>query len=152
MMLPDSAFSSTEFAWRILVVENDPTQRASLMELLRGWKYKVYEVPENELQSGKTDRDQFLLNNAILKLEEYHCDLLLVDLRLDSDENKEDSSGGDLAKAILQVYPGLKIVFRSGYAVPHSLSDWPCVGKGDGAEALKRIIEDTLVQIHIADQ
>lgn len=152
MMLPDFAFSSTEFAWRILVLENDPTQRASLIELLRGWNYEVYEVSENKPQPGKTDRDQFLLDDALRTIEEYHCHLLLVDLRLDSDENKEDFSGGELAKALLQVYPGLKIVFRSGYAVPRSLSDWPCVGKGDGAEALERIIEDTLAQIQIANR
>lgn len=151
MMLPDSALSSTEFAWRILVLENDPTQRASLIELLRGWNYEVCEVSVKP-QPGKTDRDQLLLDDALRAIGEYHCHLLLVDLRLDSDENREDSSGADLAKAILQVYPGLKIVFRSGYAVPRSLSDWSCVGKGDGAEALKRIIEDTLAQMQMANQ
>lgn len=150
MMLPDSAFSSTEFAWRILVFENDPTQRASLIELLRGWNYEVYEVWEDKLCPGKMDHHQFLLDNALRTMEEYNCHILLVDLRLNSDENKEDFSGGELAKALLQVYPGLKIVFRSGYALPRSLSDWPCVGKGDGAEALKNAIEDTLAQIQLA--
>ena len=137
--------------FRILVVENDPVQRASLVDILQGLQYEVYaaEVPE-----GTRDAHQALLDDARHKAHSHRCHLAIVDMRLKDDNEPSDTSGLALVAALA---PTVSII-RSGHGdrktVRAALKSPPeppqrafdFVGKEDGPEALHIAIKDAVTQ------
>lgn len=144
MTLSDRNHSDSSRKWRILIVENDPKQRVNLTDLLGGWGYQVVEV---ETQEDAQDHYQALLADALRKSYEHQFHILLVDMRLESDEDRRDCTGAILAMELISRNPLLRVIIRSSYPRPVSLEDWQYIGKGDGAEALKEIIEKTLASL-----
>lgn len=138
--------------FRILVVENDPVQRANLVDLLQGWQYEVYaaEVPE-----GAEDKHQALLDDARRKAHTHRCHLAIVDMRLKDDNESTDTSGLAL---VPELAPTVSII-RSGYGsvqtVRAALKSPPevprraynFIDKGERTEELKRVIEEAAEEI-----
>ncbi|MFZ2488463.1 MAG: response regulator [Anaerolineae bacterium] len=149
--MPDFTQPSFSPAWRILVVENAPDQRADVVALLRSWGYEVWTA---HAEPNAPDHHIALSRHAHQQLQDHTCHLVLMDLRLKSDEDPEDFSGEDLAQALLEAYPDVKIIFHSGYAQPRVLKGWPCFNKGGATEVLKETIEQLLLcpQPHTQDQ
>lgn len=134
--------------WRVLVVENDPKQRADQVACLVGWGYGVF-VAEAQLEAE--DVYQSLRTAAFQKARDYHCHIVLVDQRLESDISRTDNSGLRLAEELTAALPPLHAIVLSGYAKApiwtSSRSFCRYVGKEAGPEALKLAIEETITQI-----
>lgn len=144
MTFPDCVSSNPIHQWRIMVVENDLKQRSNLSDLLAGWGYEVIEAEGLE---GSEVYHESLTNDVFAKADSHHCHVLIIDIRLESDEDERDCSGGELARQLVAKYPLLHVIFRSGYPRPASLANWRFVGKGDGAEALRLLVEETVAHI-----
>jgi PAS domain S-box-containing protein len=100
----------------ILVVEDDPRVRRVTMERLKELGYETIEA-----QNGAT---------ALALLEGgVDIDLLFTDIIMPGGMN-----GGELATAVRERFPGLKILFTSGYAEPELLRNGP----GEDAHWLKK--------------
>ena len=95
MTLSDCIQGSLASQWRVLIVENDPKQRADQVENLRGWGYEVFVA---EAQTDAEDAYQSLRADAIQKARAHHCHVVLVDQRLRSDASPDDISGVELAE------------------------------------------------------
>jgi PAS domain S-box-containing protein len=82
----------------ILVVEDEEEVRKLAVEILRRQRYKVLEAAQGEA--------------ALLVCEEYKkpIDLLLTDVVMPG------LNGPDLARRMKYLYPGLKVIFMSGYS------------------------------------
>ena len=130
---------------RILVVENDPQQRADLIETLRAWPCEYFAA---EPFFSAEDPSAGLLEDAKSKARRYRCHLALVDLRLKDDNDLHDTSGLAL---VAELAPTLSIIL-SGYLdrqIVKTAPDLdgppqrPCdfVGKEDGPDALWRAIQ-----------
>lgn len=137
--------------FRILVVENDPAQRANLVDILQGWQYEVYiaEVPE-----GAQDAHQALLDDARHKAHIHRCHLAFVDMRLKDDNELTDTSGLAL---VSELAPTVSII-RSGHGNVKTVNEalapedkhrrdvplraYRFIEKSDGPEMLQRVIED----------
>lgn len=131
---------------RVLLVEDDPQQRANSVDLLAGWHYEVYVagVPE-----GAVDAHKALLEDAKQKARAHRCHLAIVDMRLNVDSDEPDTSG---LKLVPDLVPTVSII-RSGYGDRKTVRDalnpsldvperaYDFVGKEEGAEALKNVIE-----------
>lgn len=138
--------------FRILVVENDPVQRANLVDILQGWQYEVYaaEVPE-----GAEDAHQALLDDARHKAHTHRCHLAIVDMRLKDDNEPTDTSGltlvSELAPTVSIIrsghgdVPTVRAALKSPPEVPRRAYDF--VGKEEGAEKLKSVIEEAAEEI-----
>jgi CheY-like chemotaxis protein len=144
MTLSDCSQGSPAFQWRVLIVENDPKQRADQVENLRGWGYETFVA---EAQTDVEDAYQSLRADAIQKACAYRCHVVLVDQRLRSDASPDDTSGMELAEELAPLHS----IILSGYRRPSSLEQavvcWSYVGKEDGPEALKIAIEATIERI-----
>jgi len=81
----------------ILLVEDDNSVRSFAMEALKKYGYRVYESPDGE------EAFQFLTQKNI------NIDLLITDLIMPK------VNGIELAKNVLKIKPGLKMLFVSGY-------------------------------------
>jgi CheY-like chemotaxis protein len=147
MALPDPLRADAQCKGHVLVVENDPEQRANLLDLLTGWGY---EVSIAEAQANAADHHVSLREAVFQQARERTCHLLLIDMRLESDEAKEDNSGQKLAEQLVAEYPALRVIIRSGYREPPPPSQWLHIGKGDGAEELKLLIEKLLAHLQVA--
>lgn len=78
---------------RILVVENDPDTRSTHIGNMRKWGYEAYAA---EASADAEDQVEALLTDAKQKARRHQCHLALVDMRLQSDEKDDDTSGLDL--------------------------------------------------------
>lgn len=127
--------------WRVLIVENDPKQRDDHVQNLIGWGYEVYIA---EVLPDSEDAFDALRVDALRKCRSYKCHLALIDQRLQSDVNQQDSSGLTLADQL----EGAQCIILSGYPPPPPERDmssrWVRVGKQEGPERLKHVL-DTLV-------
>lgn len=131
----------------VLVVENDPQQRADHVANLEGWGYRVC-VAEVDLKVE--DRYAVLCQNALGLAAAQQCDLAMVDLRLQSDINPADETGVALA----QVLPVAGGVILSAYITPacDRLDDrWVCVGKQDGPEQLHAALAGLVARLFQSD-
>ncbi len=81
----------------ILVIEDDPDVRAMAARMLEGLGYRVIDVPETAIANN-------VLAGGIT------VDLVLSDVVLPG-----GTSGPEFAEEIRTTYPGLKIIFMSGY-------------------------------------
>lgn len=128
--------------WRVLVVENDPTQRDDHVQNLIGWGYEVYVA---EVLPGSEDAFDALRVDALRKCRSHECHFALIDQRLQSDVNQQDSSGLTLAEQL----EGAECIILSGYPPPLPERDmgsrWARVGKQEGPQKLKHIL-DTMVE------
>lgn len=88
---------------RVLVVDNDSTSRTLTRSLLTKWGY------EPILAMGVGDK---LMEDAKEKARSKCCVLALIDMRLHDDNNKDDSSGLNLAK---QLEEKVRCIIFSGY-------------------------------------
>ena len=144
MTLSDCVQGSLVSQWRVLIVENDPKQRADQVENLRGWGYEVFVA---EVQMDAEDAYLSLRSDAIQKARAHCCHVVLVDQRLRSDASPDDISGVELANELAPLHS----VVLSGYKRSSSLEQvtarWCYVGKEDGPEALKLAIEATIERI-----
>ncbi|MDP2331912.1 MAG: PAS domain S-box protein [Reyranella sp.] len=84
---------------RILVVEDDPGVRASVVRLLQGWGYAVSEAADGAA------------GVAAMEAAAQPCDLLLTDVIMPGPLN-----GKALADIVARRWPKTKIVFMSGYS------------------------------------
>jgi CheY-like chemotaxis protein len=91
---------------RVLVVDNDPRVRKTTTEILESKGYEVHAVEG----AGKA-----LTEDAHHLLSKHRCHLVVLDLRLFSDNDPEDWSGLDFASKISQQYPWVACVFLTGY-------------------------------------
>lgn len=123
--------------WRILIVENDPQQRADHVENLTDWGYEVFTA---EAQPNAEDAYHSLEEDAIRKARLHCCHLALVDKRLRSDIDRSDRSGLELAEKLAVI----GYVILSAYGMPRitdqSSGSWIAVGKQQGPEALKNAL------------
>jgi signal transduction histidine kinase len=85
---------------RLLIVDDDPSVRATLAAVLRGQGYDVW-------TAGRVD-------DALARLAEMAFDLVLTDLYLD------DADGLDLLAALRRHAPGARIVVMTSYATLES--------------------------------
>lgn len=130
---------------RVLVVENDPQQRADTIETLKGWDCECYAA---EAPADAEDAFSALLEDAILKAHCYRCHLALVDMRLRDDSDREDTSGLDL---VGKLAPTVSIIL-SAYGDTNTVSTaldsdldipkraYTFLGKEAGPEALRKTI------------
>ena len=131
----------------VLVVENDPQQRADHVANLEGWGYQVCVAEGDPAAADRYDR---LCQTAIRLSAAQCCDLAMVDLRLQSDINPADESGVALSKELL-VAGG---VILSAYipSACDSLDDrWVCVGKQDGPEQLHATLTELVARLFQSD-
>ena len=134
---------------RILVIENDPQWRQDHLQNLQNWGYDAYAA---EAPGNTPDEFRALWNDAIAKAHSHRCHVALVDMRLKSDQNKADRSGLELvpwlAPAVSIIVSGhgdkntVREALKSSLEVPQRAYDF--VGKEDGPDALKQVIEETL--------
>lgn len=82
----------------ILVVEDDPDVRSYIVEVLRGLKYQVYDLPNAESALGLIDAKQTRI------------DLVLTDVVLPG------MNGRELADRIAERNAAVKILFMTGYS------------------------------------
>jgi len=87
----------------ILIVDDLPDWRKTLSGLLIDVGYDV--------QTAESSA------RALALLEKNHCDLAVVDLRLD-ESNEDDEGGLDLAVQIKQRWPNVKVIIITGYGTP----------------------------------
>jgi two-component system cell cycle sensor histidine kinase/response regulator CckA len=92
----------------ILLVEDDPSLRASVRQTLTQLGYRILEAPTGvkALEVWKQNRDEIRL--------------LLTDLVM-----PDGMTGKDLAQRILQEKPTLKIIYMSGYSAEAVSKDFP---------------------------
>lgn len=138
----DERRASLPSRWRVLVVENAPKQRDDHVQNLIGWGYDVYVA---EVPADAEDAFDALEADAIHKGRMHDCHFAVIDQRLQSDVNQQDSSGLGLAEEL----EGIQCIVLSGYppVLPEHNRDsvWLRVGKQEGPERLKRAL-DTLVE------
>ncbi len=120
---------------RVLIVDNDVDTRDSHFELLALWNY----IPFKADGSGES-----LCKNAIYLAREKRCQIALVDLRLEDDNDVDDKSGLEL---IRQLDPA-KCIVVTGYGNDQIAADIleesgavAYVGKQYGPEILKQKIQ-----------
>jgi CheY-like chemotaxis protein len=127
---------------RILVVENDPTYRATLDQFLSQEGYSVIST------GGITE--------ARRALESGHVDLAVIDIRLTSEHDDKDLSGLELAgtgsdkipKIILTAYPSVELVRASlGRNAEGISAAFGFVSKEEGLEAILRYIRFALCAV-----
>jgi CheY-like chemotaxis protein len=152
-MWPDSIQDEVRSPWRILIVENDPRQRADQIETFRHWGYDVVAA---EAQINAEDLYDSLRADALQKTRFHHIHIVVTDLRLTNDQSKTDISGRELAIELVKEFPQLCVIIMSGYArtpfLASSTTSWCYVGKEAGPEALKSAIEATIEQIRSTHQ
>ena len=122
-----------------------------MLRISRAWGYEtiVAEAPD-----GAEDAHKALLEDARQKAHAHRCHLAVVDMRLRDDSDPSDTSGLAL---VPQLAPTVSIIL-SGYGdkktvrealnpknkVDVPLRAYDFIGKEDGPEALKQVIEDAV--------
>ena len=82
---------------RVLVVENDPRQRADIVENFKALRYEYYWA---EAPIGAEDAHKALLEDAKQKAHTHRCHIALVDMRLRDDSDPSDISGLALVRKL----------------------------------------------------
>jgi PAS domain S-box-containing protein len=106
----------------ILVVEDEPKLRASVVNVLSHLGYNVLEAADgaSAIEAWKKHRAQILLARKVWNqpLDEIH--LLLTDMVMPG-----GMTGKDLGEALLKENPGLKVIYVSGYNAEVAGKDFP---------------------------
>lgn len=129
---------------RILVVDNDPDDRADYIESLRYWGFH-----EDDIFAAQ-GRGQKLLDDAKHKAKAHRCHLALVDLRLLDNNSPDDDSG-------LQLLPELaptRTILVTGYGTMQITRQaiqeqgaFSAVGKQESLGELRRAVFDALGEL-----
>ncbi len=134
---PYPARPATEAPWAsagetVLVVDDEPSVRLFVSEVLGNYGYVVIEAADS-------------LAGLQLLRSDTRIDLLVTDIGLPG-----GIDGRQMAQAGRETRPGLPVLFMSGYAQPHVLDDTPAdpltavMGKPFALEALTRNVEGLL--------
>lgn len=120
----------------VLVVDNDPDYRTVLKELLEGLGCRILEAsgPDDALQIVDTRPPR----------------AIVMDMRLQDDDDPHDTSGIKLMRAlpshipiiVLTAYQDAQVVRDAYEATPNAPRPWAYLFKGEGAEAIRaRVLE-----------
>ena len=108
----------------ILVVEDEPKLRASVINILTRLGYNVIEASDgaSALEAWKKHRAQVLLAKKVWNQHRDDIQLLLTDMVMPG-----GMTGKDLGEQLLKENPGLKVLYVSGYSPEIASKDFPLV-------------------------
>jgi two-component system cell cycle sensor histidine kinase/response regulator CckA len=106
----------------ILVVEDEPKLRASVVNFLSGLSYNVLEASDgaSAIEAWKKHRAQVLLAKNVWNQHRDEIHLLLTDMVMPG-----GMSGKDLGELLLKENIGLKVIYVSGYSAEVAAKDFP---------------------------
>jgi len=128
---------------RVLVVDNDPNYRQLFVSLLEHWGF----IPVEAQGSGSQ-----LIEDAIQKSKSYRCQLALVDMRLQFDDDPNDESGLELVPLLKPTESIAVSGFGDHKVAVKSIEKGALsfVGKEQGAEPLKEKVERAAARLCFA--
>jgi CheY-like chemotaxis protein len=131
----------------ILVAEDEPKLRASVINILSRLGYNVLEASDgaNALEVWKKHHVKVGLAQKVFNRQEDEIHLLLTDMVMPG-----GMTGKDLGERLLQENPKLKVIYASGYSSEVAARDFPLeegvnfLSKPFQAQKLARIVRERL--------
>lgn len=124
---PSSAVSGSE---RILVVEDSEDVRRAVVEMLKGWGYRVEAAEDPDVAAAMLEKDSAF-------------DLLFTDIVMPG-----SITAVELAQLAQRLQPGIAVLLTSGFArglIPdHTRSGYPMIAKPYSSEALSAKLRSVL--------